>query len=111
MVQWLRLHAYDVGAMGLIPVQRNSACLVAWPKRDQKKKKLLPWWSGVQWLRIHLLMQGCSPWFGKIPHASGQLSPCITTTEARWPQSLCSATREATAGRSAPQPEGRRHLL
>ena len=24
-----------------------------------------------------------NPWSGKIPHASEQLSPCITTTEAR----------------------------
>jgi len=37
----------------------------------------------VLWLRISLPMQGT--WFypqsGKIPHASGQLSPCTTTTE------------------------------
>ena len=26
-----------------------------------------------------------SIWPGKIPHAMGQLSPCITTTEARAP--------------------------
>ena len=24
-----------------------------------------------------------NPWSGKIPHASGQLSPCATTTEAK----------------------------
>ena len=27
-----------------------------------------------------------SPWFGKIPHASGQLGPCTTTTEATCPK-------------------------
>ena len=36
------------------------------------------------------------PWSSKIQHASGQLSPCATTTEPRlW--SPCSATREASA--------------
>ena len=31
----------------------------------------------VQWLRIHLLMQGhgFDPWSGKITHAEGQLKP------------------------------------
>ena len=37
----------------------------------------------VQWLRIHLPMQGSGfePWSGKNPHAAEQLSPCATTTE------------------------------
>ena len=37
----------------------------------------------VQWLRIHLPMQGhgFDPRSGKIPYASEQLSPCATTTE------------------------------
>ena len=38
----------------------------------------------VQWLRIHLLMQGrhrFNPWSGKIPYAVGQLSLCSTTSE------------------------------
>ena len=30
----------------------------------------------VQWLRIHLTVQGFNPWSRKIPHASRQLSPC-----------------------------------
>ena len=36
----------------------------------------------VQWLRLHLPMQGTrlSPCSRKIPHASGQLSRCATTT-------------------------------
>ena len=41
----------------------------------------------VQWLRICLPMQGhqFNPWSGKIPHATGQLSSCPTTTEpALW---------------------------
>ena len=36
----------------------------------------------VQWLRIHLPMQGTQVRSGKIPHAAEQLSPCATTTEA-----------------------------
>ena len=36
----------------------------------------------AQWLRIRLPMQGTrDPWFGKIPHAAQQLSPCATTTD------------------------------
>ena len=52
----------------------------------------------VQKLRIRLLSRGYrfDPQFRKIPHASGQLSPNATTTEAHTPWSPCSATREAT---------------
>ena len=37
----------------------------------------------VQWLRIHLPMQGheFNPWSRKIPHAMGQLSQLSATTE------------------------------
>ena len=37
----------------------------------------------VQWLGIHLPMQGTwvPSWSGKIPRAAGQLNPCTTTTE------------------------------
>ena len=35
----------------------------------------------------------------EMPHATEQLSPCATTTEAGVPKSLC-ATREATTMRS-----------
>ena len=41
----------------------------------------------VQWLRIHLPMQGTQvpPPVGEDPHASEQLTPCATTTEtALW---------------------------
>ena len=68
----------------------------------------------AQWLRIHLSMQETRvpPWSAKIPHVTERLSPCVTTiepvlqspgaitTEALRPQSLCSATREATARRN-----------
>ena len=63
----------------------------------------------VQWLRIHLPMQGTQvqPWFGKIPLALAQLSPSATTTEPTYCNywsphtwSLCSATRELTTMRS-----------
>ena len=40
----------------------------------------------VQWLRIHLPVQGFDPWSGKIPHAKGQLNPCTTTTEPTRPR-------------------------
>ena len=55
----------------------------------------------VQWLRIHLPMQGhrFDPWSGKIPHAVGQLKP-VPTPEAQVTSSQRSATREATATRS-----------
>ena len=63
----------------------------------------------VQWLGIHLPMQGIwiDSWFGKTPNAARQLSPWATTTEAHGPESLCSTAREATAMRSphSPQPE------
>ena len=62
------------------------------------------WWLSlvVQRLRTHLRMQGTwfNSWSGKIPHDSGQLSPCATTTEACMPWSPCSRTREATTVRS-----------
>ena len=36
----------------------------------------------VQWLRIHLLMQGTQvQWSGKIPHATGHQSLCTTSAE------------------------------
>ena len=42
----------------------------------------------VQWLRIHLPVQGMgfNPWFWKIPHATEQLSLSATTSEARAPR-------------------------
>ena len=62
------------------------------------------WWLSlvVQRLRTHLRMQGTwfNSWSGKIPHDSGQLSPCAATTEACMPWSPCSTTREATTVRS-----------
>ena len=41
----------------------------------------------IQWLRIHLAMpgHGFDPWSRKIPHASGQLSSCVTITEDSGP--------------------------
>ena len=55
----------------------------------------------VQWLRIHLPMQRTwvNPWSGEIPHASGKLSLCATTTKSAL-YSLCAARREATTLRS-----------
>ena len=41
-----------------------------------------------QWLGICLPGQGCgfSPWSGKIPRATGELSPCAVTTEPAFPR-------------------------
>ena len=44
--------------------------------------------------------RGFDPWARKIPHATGQLSLCATTTEARVLLSPYSATREVIAMRS-----------
>ena len=47
--------------------------------KNNRKRTFL----GGQWLRICLPMQGgrgFDPWFRKIPHAAGQLSPGTTTT-------------------------------
>ena len=72
----------------------------------------LPWWSSGQELPINAGDTGLISCSGKIPHATGQLSPCTTTTELvlRSPRvsttealalySLHSATREATMMRS-----------
>ena len=56
----------------------------------------------VQWLRIHLPMQGTwfHLWSGKIPLAWGQLTHYAATTEAHKPWSPSSKTRGATTMRS-----------
>ena len=43
---------------------------------------------------------GFHAWSRKIPHATGQLSPCTTTTEARMSKCPGSTTGEAAAMRS-----------
>ena len=61
-------------------------------------------WTSLlaQWIRICLPMQGTwvLSWFGKVPHATKQLSLCTTSAEAQVPYSPCSTTREALAMRS-----------
>ena len=59
----------------------------------------------VQWLRIHLTMQGkwvwC--WGTKTPHAAGQLSLHITTAEpAHHNKSLCAATQDVRDATNIP---------
>ena len=44
---------------------------------------------------------GLDPWSGKTECAEEQLGPQASTTEPKCAQSLCSATREATAVRSS----------
>ena len=55
----------------------------------------------VQWLRIHLPMQGRWIWLlvWEDPHAMGQLSLCAVTTEPAL-EGVSSTTRDATAIRS-----------
>ena len=43
----------------------------------------LPWWSSSKESTCQCRGHGCNLGSGKSPHASGQLSPCITTTEPR----------------------------
>ena len=68
----------------------------------------------AQWQRICLPTEEhwLNPWSGRTPHATEQLSPCVTaiepqlqslgtaTSEACVPESPCLATREATTMRS-----------
>jgi len=62
-----------------------SSCSVTdWPCKDKTDRTSLV----VQWLRLHLPMQETgaqSLGSRKIPHATGQLSPCAMTTEACMP--------------------------
>ena len=67
----------------------------------------LPSWLSGKESACRGRRHGFNPWSGKIPHASGQLSPVphllelrAATTEARAFKSLGSATREATAKRN-----------
>ena len=76
-----------------------------------RKLRGLPWWLSGKKSTCQCRRQGFDLWFGKIPHAAEQLNPCATTAEpvlhgpgapnpeARMPQSLCSATRQATTVR------------
>ena len=41
----------------------------------------LPWWLSGKQPACQCRRPGFDPWSGKIPHAAGQLSLCITTTE------------------------------
>ena len=51
-----------------------------YPEREVRSGK-----GAVQWLKLHPSNAGASDsipgWITKIPHGSGQLSPCVTTTE------------------------------
>ena len=72
----------------------------------------LPWWLSGKEPTCQCRRQGFNPRSGKIPLAVEQLSPGVTTiepalqspgattTEAPMPESLCSASGEATAMRS-----------
>ena len=55
----------------------------------------------VQWLRIHLPVQGVDPWSRKIPDAKRQLNLCTTTTEPPHPRA--STLPQRSHGREKPQ--------
>ena len=84
-----------------------------WYREGNKSwKKLMHstdcWASLVaQWLRIRLPMQGhgFKSWSGKIPHATEQLSPCITTTEPVLWSPLATTPEPASHNYWAPVPQ------
>ena len=41
----------------------------------------MPWWLSGRESTCQCTRHGFDPWYGKIPHAEAQLSPCIATTE------------------------------
>ena len=59
----------------------------------------LPWWSSDKESTCQCMGHRFDPWSGRIPRALEQLSPSNTSTEPVL-QSVCSATRGATAMRS-----------
>ena len=74
------------------------------------------WWRSslvVQCLSICLPMQGhgFDPWFRKISHAVGQLSPCTTATKACMPLSPCSNKRSHLNGKPTHGNSSSSHLL
>ena len=54
----------------------------------------LPWWLSGEESACQCGRHGCYPWCGKIPYATGQLSPCAAFTEARVPESAGAGTTE-----------------
>ena len=57
----------------------------------------LPWWSSAQESACQCWGRGSNPWSGKISHATGQRSPCVTATEDDMLWNLRAATTEAQA--------------
>ena len=55
--------------------------LVQAPVLHQNSRHGLPWWRSGKESACQGRGHGFEPWFGKIPHAVEQLSPCTTTTE------------------------------
>ena len=53
--------------------------------QDKKLTDVKMWLKGLPWWHSGSACQcrghGFKPWYGKIPHAVEQLSPCATTTE------------------------------
>ena len=67
----------------------------------------LPWWSSGKEYALKCRGHRFDPWSRKVPHAMGQLSPCVTITESICLQSmLCNKKRAHT-----PQLESSFHLL
>ena len=65
------------------------------------KRQGLPWWLSSKESTCQCKRCGFDPWSGKIPHATGQLSPSATTAEPEL-ESPCSATTEAAGLKPTP---------
>ena len=48
---------------------------------EKERERELPWWLSGEEFIYQCRGHRFDPCSGKIPHAAGQLSPCITTTE------------------------------
>jgi len=59
----------------------------------KKRKNGLPWWSGGSESVFQCRGHRFKPLSGKVPHATGQLSPWTTTQSTLW--SLGDSTTEA----------------
>ena len=86
--------------LNIFYVWPNNSTLKYVPKRNeniyshQNSYTGLPWWLNGKETACQCRGHRFSPWSGKIPHASEQLSPCATSIEPPF-QSPETATTEA----------------
>ena len=65
----------------------------------------LPWWRSGWDFACQRRGHGFEPWYGKIPHATEQLSSCTTTTEPELWSPWATTTEARTPRACAPQQE------